>query len=92
MVIKEIFTRDHLGRFFVMKQKGVKWSSYYKTIDALRPLFHKSEFTEVITGFYLNISEDYDAVRILYFVCCGQIFFNQEFYLLHISGKRALKR
>jgi len=51
-----------------MKQKGVKWSSYYKTIDALRPLFHKSEFTEVITGFYLNISEDYDAVRILYFV------------------------
>jgi len=68
MVIKEIFTRDHLGRFFVMKQKGVKWSSYYKTIDALRPLFHKSEFTEVITGFYLNISEDYDAVRILYFV------------------------
>jgi len=24
--------------------------------------------------------------------CCGQIFFNQEFYLLHIGGKRALKR
>ncbi len=34
----------------------------------MRPLFIKHEFEEVITGFYLNITGDYDAVRISYFV------------------------
>ncbi len=68
MVIKEILSSDHLGRFFVMKPNGERWNSYYKTIDALRPLFQKSEFIEVITGFYLNIAGDFDAVRITYFV------------------------
>ncbi len=57
-----------MGRFFIKKPNGERWSSYYKTIDALRPLFKILEFNEVITGFYLNIVGDYDAVRITYFV------------------------
>lgn len=67
-MIKIISTGDHIGRYYVKKSNGGRWTSYYKTIDVLRPLFQKREFKKVITGYYLNIAGDYDAVRITYFV------------------------
>jgi len=66
--MKEIPTKDLFGIFYVKKPDGSKWDSYYKTIDSLRPLFDDEKFIKVIDGFYLNITGDFDSVRISYFV------------------------
>jgi hypothetical protein len=68
MAIKKILREDLFGRFFVKKPDGEKWESYYKTIEALRPLFAREEFKESVNGFYLNIAGNFDTVRISYFV------------------------
>lgn len=59
---------DLFGRLFVKKPNGVKWDSYYRTIDALRPLFGDEEFTRVVKWFYLNVCGKFDSVRISYFI------------------------
>jgi len=63
-----LLKNDLFGVFYVKKSDGVKWDSYYRTIDALRPLFDSREFKQIVTGFYLNIWGDFDSVRISYFV------------------------
>jgi len=68
MAWKRIPHDDLFGIFFVRKPDGIRWDSYYKTLDALRPLFKNEEFQEVIDGFYLNICGDFDSVRISYFI------------------------
>ena len=64
----EVPTEDLFGIFYVKKSDGLKWDSYYKTIDNLRPLFYDKKFIETIDGFYLNVTGDFDSVRISYFV------------------------
>jgi len=59
---------DLFGIFYIKKPNGTKWESYYKTIDALRPLFDEKEFIKIVKGFYLNICGNFDSVRISYFV------------------------
>lgn len=66
--MKKISKDDLFGRFFVKKADGTKWDSYYKTLDASRPLFKSEKFGKVVNGFYLNICGDFDSVRISYFV------------------------
>lgn len=68
MGTRKISKNDLFGIFYVKKPDGTKWDSYYKTIDALRPLFEDEEFGKIVKGFYLNICGDYDSVRISYFV------------------------
>ena len=70
---RERISKDDLfGIFYVKKPDGKQWDSYYKTLDALRPLFKDKEFDEVVNGFYLNICgmgpHDFDSVRISFFV------------------------
>ena len=68
MTIK-VSKEDFFGIFYVMKPNGVKWDSYYKTIDVLRPLFQNEKFRKTISGFYLNVAGDnFNSVRISYFV------------------------
>jgi hypothetical protein len=64
----KVSKRDLFGIFYVRKPDGVKWDSYYRTIDALRPLFDNKETRKVISGFYLNVCGDFDSVRISYFI------------------------
>lgn len=68
MAWKRIPLDDLFGIFFVRKPDGMRLDSYYKTLDALRPLFKNEEIQEVIDGFYLNICGNFDSVRISYFV------------------------
>ena len=68
MVMKRVAKDDLFGRFFVKKPDGAKWDSYYKTLEALRPLFKDEEFGKIVNGFYLNICGNFDSVRISYFV------------------------
>jgi len=68
MKVRRISKDNLFGRFYVRKPDGEKFDSYYKTINALRNLFDDRSFNEVVEGFYLNISENLDSVRISYFV------------------------
>ena len=72
--------------FYVKKQDELKWESYYKTIDNLRPLFKEKKFIKTIDGFYLNhISGSSDYVRISYFVskkeCETSISIFQDYFI-----------
>ena len=40
---------------------------YYASLTAVRPLVRGPEWASATTGFYLNVSGDFDAVRISYF-------------------------
>jgi len=71
MGIKKVSKSDLFGIFYVRKLDGRKWESYYKTLEALRPLFKNEQFQEVVNGYYLNICGDFDAVRISYFAYKG---------------------
>lgn len=66
--MNRISRRDSFGVFYVRKPNGKKWDSYYRTLDALKPLFRDRGFLKVVKGFYLNTCGDFDAVRISYFV------------------------
>jgi len=66
--IRRISEDDLFGIFYVKKPDGVKWDSYYRTINALTPLLKDNEFYKIVKGFYLNICGNFDAVRISYFV------------------------
>lgn len=72
MGIKRTSKDDLFGIFHVKKPDVINGVSYYKTLDALRPLFKDKEFNQIIKGFYLNVSgrlpKDFDSVRISYFV------------------------
>jgi len=68
MEIKRTSKKDLFGIFYVKESDGTKWDSYYKTLDALRPLFKDEQFNKIVNGFYLNIYGDFDSVRISYFV------------------------
>lgn len=63
----KVSKRDPFGIFCVRRPDGIKWDSYYRTIDALRPLFNDEEIRTVISGFYLNVCGNFDSVRISYF-------------------------
>jgi len=66
--IKRVSKEDFWGIYYVKRDLGEKWDSYYSTIDALRPLFELETFARTVTGFYLNICGDFDSVRVSYFV------------------------
>lgn len=66
--IRKISKDDLFGIFYVRKPDGIRYDSYYETINALRPLFKDKEFGTIVNGFYLNICGDFDSVRISYFV------------------------
>lgn len=68
MGVQNISKEDLFGIFYVRKANGAKWDSYFKTINALRALFQDKAFADIVSGLYLNVSGDFDSVRISYFV------------------------
>jgi hypothetical protein len=69
--VRRVAIDDLWGVFYVRKGPGVKWKSYYSTIDALRPILVQRQFTAAISGFYLNVhssmTSKLDSLRISYF-------------------------
>ena len=69
--VREVSIDDFRGIFYVRKGPSIKWESYYRTIDALRPILTKETFAAAISGFYLNVCSQYayqfDSLRICYF-------------------------
>jgi hypothetical protein len=66
--IRKISKSDLFGIFYVRKPDGRKWNSYYRTLETLRPLLEGEQCQEVVSGYYLNVCGNFDAVRISYFV------------------------
>jgi len=67
-LVRRIPNNDVFGIFYVKKPDGVKWDSYYRTLDSLGQLFEDEQFRKTVSGFYLNVIGDFDSVRISYFV------------------------
>jgi hypothetical protein len=58
---------DLFGRFFLKKPSGIKYDNYYSTIDAIYPLLQSNDWKQCVTGYYINVAGNMDAVRLSFF-------------------------
>jgi len=58
---------DLFGRFFLKGPDKGRFKGYYCSVDAIRPLVGGKEWLKSVTGFYINVTGNYDAVRLSYF-------------------------
>lgn len=60
---------DLFGRFFLKAPDGGRFSDYYCSLNAIRPLVKSEEWEESVTGFYINhVNGEYlGSVRLSYF-------------------------
>ena len=63
----DISVDDTFGTLCVTNNDTTKIKGYYSTLDALRPLFQLSEWQSTTTGYYLNVTGNFNTVRISYF-------------------------
>jgi hypothetical protein len=58
---------DLFGTFYLRASGGGRFAGYYSCLDAIPPLVRSQEWTENVTGFYINlVGTNYDAVRLSY--------------------------
>lgn len=67
----DISVDDTFGTLCVTNNDTTKIKGYYSTLNALRPLFQLPEWQSVTTGYYLNVTGAFNAVRISYFCPVG---------------------
>ncbi|MEA2039944.1 MAG: hypothetical protein U9N82_08965 [Thermodesulfobacteriota bacterium] len=58
---------DLFGRFFLKKPDGVQYENYFSTICAIYPLLQDGDWNECVTGYYINVAGNMDAVRLSFF-------------------------
>lgn len=58
---------DLFGRFLLKTPGGDKFSGYYRSLDAIRPLLDSEDWLGSVTGFYINVAGGFDSVRLSYF-------------------------
>ena len=60
---------DLFGRFYLKLEasQNVIFGNYFKAVDVLRVFLEKEAWNKHVTGYYINISEDSESVRISYF-------------------------
>jgi hypothetical protein len=57
---------DLFGTFHLRLPDGGRFAGYYSTLNAIRPLHDSGEWKASITGYYLNVTGNFDAVRLSY--------------------------
>lgn len=67
MNLSQLKETDLFGRFFLKAPNGGKFSGYYRSLEAIRPLLKSKKWSESLTGYYINVTENFDAVRLSYF-------------------------
>ncbi len=55
---------DLFGRFFLKASDGGSFRGYYCSLKAICPLLRSKEWLINVTGFYINVAGDFDAVRL----------------------------
>jgi hypothetical protein len=58
---------DLFGRLSIKKLGGGQFEGYYTSLTAIRPFITSEQWQASVTGFYINVAGDYDAVRLSYF-------------------------
>jgi len=63
----QIKETDLLGRFFLRAPNDGESSDCYRSLEAIRPLLKSKKWSESVTGYYINITDHLDGVRLSYF-------------------------
>lgn len=58
---------DLFGRFLLKTPGGDRFSGYYRSLDAIRPLLYSEDWLGSVTGFYINVAGEFNSVRLSYF-------------------------
>ena len=58
---------DLFGIFHLRKGTTRRFEGYYDSLDAIRPMLRSSEWKQRVSGYYVNVSGDSNAVRLSYF-------------------------
>lgn len=67
MDLNRLTENDLFGRFYLKLRGNTQFDNYFQTIDVLRLFLNSKEWAEVVTGYYINITGNMDAVRLSYF-------------------------
>lgn len=67
MHLSKLHETDLFGRFFLKVPGDAQFDTYYRSINALRPLLKSEDWNESVTGYYINVAGNMDAVRLSYF-------------------------
>jgi len=67
MNLSRLKETDLFGRFFLGAPGSSKFDGYYRSIDAIRSLVASNEWFQSVTGYYINVAGDFNAVRLSYF-------------------------
>ena len=58
---------DLFGKVILKIPGQPRFSGYYRSLDAIRPMFHSEDWLGSVTGFYINIAGGFNSVRLSYF-------------------------
>ncbi len=63
----QIKETDLFGRFFLRAPNDGEFSDYYRSLEAIRPLLKSKKWSESVTGYYINVTDNLDGVRLSYY-------------------------
>jgi hypothetical protein len=66
MNLNRLTEADLFGRFLLRAPGGGRFAGYYSSLEEIRSLLTSQEWAERVTGFYVNVAGDFDAVRLSY--------------------------
>jgi hypothetical protein len=67
MDLARLSTADITGRFYLqLPQGGGSFAGYFASLAALRPMLAGAAWQAAVTGYYLNVAGNFDAVRLTY--------------------------
>lgn len=67
MDLSKLKETNLFGRFFLKASEGGRFDGYYCSLEAMYPLLTSKQWVESVTGYYINVGGDFDAVRLSYF-------------------------
>lgn len=67
MDLSRLKESDQFGRFYLKIPGNERYGNYFRSIDALRLFLEGRDWQRAVTGYYLNVAGDRDAVRLSYF-------------------------
>jgi hypothetical protein len=65
--INRLKETDICEQVSIKKPSGGRFMGYYNSLDAVHRLLSNDDWEKFVTGYYINVGGDYDAVRISYF-------------------------
>ncbi len=67
MEFNQLTERDLWGQYLLKASDGGRFLGYYRSLEAIRPLLNREEWLKNVTGYYINVTGNFDAVRLSFF-------------------------